>query len=138
LLDTFELNKDTVKELRDGLDKMMQKFGQENGITIKLGTVRYSSDNFKIPIEGMIDRGDGLTFEAGEFLKHYEKYGLVASDLGREFITESGKCMKITGLKTRNRKYPILAKEVDTDKNFKYSAEFVRFSLDSRDVMGVD
>jgi len=52
-----------------------------------------------------------------------KRYGFDRNIIGLEFTSShSNKSFKIVGFKTTNRKYPILANEVKTDKIYKFSS----------------
>ena len=82
----------------------------ENDFEAKLGNASYSfsSINFKMSVAIENDDGVLVTPEADAFKRNARSYGFEPTDLFAEVKLSSGKRGTIIGLKTRNRKYPVI------------------------------
>jgi hypothetical protein len=120
-------DKDNVRELKNDIEGALGVVAAKHDITFTMGGIRYGVDTVRLTIDGTDNSTPGENIYEKDFLNYCEQYGLSKDDLGATFMSpQSGDLYKITGLKTRNRKYPILAEKVSTGKGFKFSAELVR------------
>ena len=112
-MSTYEygLDKENIRTLHWQLEAVLQDWGKENGLGMKVGSLRYSKDGFRMTVEGAVLSGEVASFEKANFIRHCSKYGLTPEDFGREFTNGDG-VYRICGIKTSNRKYPILAENV--------------------------
>lgn len=69
-----------------------------------------------------------MTKEAEDFKRFAALEGLQPSDLGRRFVI-GGNTYEICGYKPRCYKNPIIAKDVRTNRTFKFPTNTVRFHL---------
>ncbi len=63
--------------------------------------------------------------EAKDFKRYAKQYGFEPEDLGSEF-THRGEKFRITGLKTRRRRFPISAERIKDGRGFKFPVEAVK------------
>lgn len=61
-----------------------------------------------------------------DFVAHARRYGLRASDHGREFKMMDGSSAILVGINPRARKYPMVGERRSDGQRFKFSASFVR------------
>ncbi len=71
---------------------------------------------YKLQVTPHVD-GQVVSKDAEDFKRLATYYGLQPTDLGRE-IDYNGQKMKITGLRPSKRRFPIIALEVSTGKQF--------------------
>lgn len=104
------LTKNEVKEIRNTIQEALDKLNAENDFEAKLGNASYSlnSISFKMSVSTVADDGTVMTPEADAFKRNAHSFGFEPADLFAEVTLSSGKKGKIIGLKTRNRKYPVL------------------------------
>jgi|SRR5262252_1161226 len=114
--------------LRADLDAALKTVAAKWGVNLSLGTGRFDPEVVNWKLTGNVVTGNARTKEALEFERYADLFGLEASDLGAEF-TQGRKRFKIVGAKTSSRKYPILAKDVNTGKTYKFSGPIVRMYL---------
>ena len=120
-------DKENIKELRNDIEGALGVVAAKHNITFTIGGVRYGSDTIKLSVSGSDNSTPGVDIYEKDFLKKCGQYGLTKENLGATFMSpQSGDLFKITGLKTRNRKYPILAERVGDGKGFKFNEDTVR------------
>jgi len=118
------IEKTRLKDLRGDMDKALKSVGEKYGINFDVGRMVYSDDTIKVNVEGATTSGPGSTVIEKDFLKSCRMYGFQPTDLGRTFRTHNGVyCIK--GIKTRNRKYPLIAERVLDGKSFKFAPDSV-------------
>lgn len=59
------------------------------------------------------------------FYRECDKYQLKPTDLHKRFHTANGKTYELSGLNPKNKKYKCIIKDVDTEKRYKVSPEYV-------------
>jgi hypothetical protein len=123
------MDRDKAKKLQDEIRKALDEVAKRNGITITLGTVRFSAHDLRARIEAR-DQG-GQTKEARAFVELAEMYGLRSTDLGRTFHRhgEVDTVYKVIGLLPRARKTPILV-EANGGVIYKMSSSGVKSCLE--------
>jgi hypothetical protein len=104
------LTKNDVKEIRNTIQKALDELNANSDFEAKLGNASYglNSINFKMSVAVENDEGVLVTPEAEAFTRNARSYGFEPTDLGAEITISNGKKGTIIGLKTRNRKYPVL------------------------------
>lgn len=123
-------SRDNIKQVRADLQAVLDKFASDHGVEIKLGRITYGDLDFRSSIRVFIPTKDAETPMALDFKTKCLKYGLVPDDLGAEFRSGLNNDMhKIVGLKPRNRKYPIITKNLRDGKQYKFPASVVREAL---------
>jgi|TARA_R100001443_G_scaffold96301_1_gene103103 hypothetical protein len=124
------ITREFLKDFRIQLDHVLQELGEKEGIKLTAGHCSYSDTYFSIKIEGAIETEEGVatTKDQIAFKDNAELFGLSPDDLFKTFET-GGKSYEVWGLKPRSKKYPILAKEIGTDKVYKFKENTVKFYL---------
>lgn len=116
-----------IKSLRKEINSALEVVGQKHGLVFNLGSITFGQNSFGCRLE-VASSENGESVYAVAFKEKCAKYGLLPSELGKEFWS-NGNRFKITGLKTRNRKYPILADRTGDGKGYKFSATQVIIAL---------
>jgi hypothetical protein len=117
-----EVTRQEVKVLRTKIESLLD---QELGNEYKVLTTKASYGEYgRVTIEFYKKDKDGQFESAmeGDFRFHATSYGLEPTDLGARF-NQNGMTFEIIGLKPRNRKYPVIAKNVVTQQSFKFAPE---------------
>lgn len=122
-------DKSNLKQIRERLEIAVSLIADETGLNIKVGSCNFRnrSATFKLEVGVVDEDGNSFDEDAANFRVFAEDVGLKEEDLGKTFINSS-KLYTISGLKPRNRKYPILATRAD-GKRFKFPASLVRDRL---------
>ena len=126
-----KIDKETCKTLREELEKVLEPFGKKFGINASTGSGRFSENNFTLKVEmAVVDsNGNVKNKEAESFKLNAFMYGLKPEHLNQTFKSWTGESFEIIGLATRSSKYPILAKNLETGKTFKFPAEQVKMMI---------
>jgi hypothetical protein len=66
-----------------------------------------------------------MTRERQDYEQQCGRFGLKPEWLDKVFTTTMGERFQITGLRTRGRKYPVLARNTRTKKGYKFPAQTV-------------
>jgi hypothetical protein len=129
----MSFDRKALQALRPKIEKALQELAEAEGISIDLGSARFSSDNatFKLVLSTVNTDGTVNTKE-GEDFKFYapNRYGLKAEALDATF-TRQGEQWTITGCKPRSTKYPILAKNRN-GKTYKFAPEDVKRAMNDQ------
>lgn len=117
--------------LRSKLDSALSVVATELGLEIKLGAIRYGSNNASASLRINQVNADGypMTKEADAFLAHAPLLGFDKDDLFREFMKD-GSLYALMGYKTRATKNPFLVRELATDKNYVVNEHWIKSALD--------
>jgi len=127
--------------INDATMEALKVVVEELGLEVKVGQGRFCSlDNtYDAKIIFSVPTADGVP---SEFRRLCKLYSLKVEDYGREFTGTGGDRFEIVGIKTRNRKMPIIAKKVSGGKNqgqtYKMREEHVAGQLDREDGFAPD
>ena len=120
------LDRSSVRMIADDIEIALAKVAKRYGVKIEVGNSSFSSTNCttKINISTVAKNGTVMTKEATDFNHYAHSFGIKGYMLGDtfEFRYET---YKITGLKPRSRKYPLLAENVNTGKVYKFPASVI-------------
>lgn len=130
-----EFNRKNLKELRPEIQAVLDMIHHEYGVKIELGSMSFSADKFTARITGYAgeeaDKGRSERRE-NEFEQCFRLQsfllGLKETDLGKKFGM-GGKDYILIGMKPKAQKYPLLGKDVETGKTFKFSVDSVKAGL---------
>ena len=122
-----------IKYIREDLEKAFATVGEKRGLSFKIDRIIYSKDDFKCVLRAVVLNDNGDSFEKIEFTKNCIAFNLTPEHFNKIFkvsrITKAGNTIinkyRICGIKTRNRKYPILAKDTVSGKIFKFTVATV-------------
>ena len=117
--------------IRKALEPALQEIGEQYGLTVTTGRGSYGGETGTMTIElaTLGENGEVESAQAKDFKKYASMVGLEPTDLGRRFVS-NGEEFEVSGLKTRNRKYPVIATKVSNGKSFKFSEVGLRGRLD--------
>lgn len=117
-----------MDEVRDALEPIAEKYG----LVLDRKGSTYRRDALPVMLQFLIKvtdtDGNVLTAEAKAFQRYAVMFGLKAEDLGREFKNR-GETFRITGLKPKSPKFPVLAENVRSGKTFKFPEAVVLAGL---------
>jgi len=116
------IDRKTIISLRDQIEERLAQLGEDLGIELTLGKGTYSDEGFGHFSKLSIKVIGGTTQEELDFMAYANMVGLEPSDFGMEF-TQRGDTYTLCGLKTRNRKFPILAKKASDGKIYKFTED---------------
>lgn len=126
-----KIDKTVCQTLRSELDKLLEPFGKQFGISIRTGSGSYTDKTFTLKVEMATVDGEGKvqTKEAESFKLNAFMYGLKPEHLNQTFTSWNGETFEVIGLVPRSQKHPILAKNIGNGKTYKFPAEQVKMLL---------
>jgi hypothetical protein len=124
------LDKTKAKLMRAYLEVALTGFEEHFGVAVKIGSIRYEATNARIPLDVSVVSDDGviLSKEAEDFKRYAYEYELKPEWLGMEFQS-GGHTFTIEGLKTRAKKYKVIAKRSD-GASYKFSHRQVKLYME--------
>jgi hypothetical protein len=129
-----KFNKVNLAIIAMRIQEAIKPVAEEFGIDLKDAGGSFDDTNFTFRLKGalIVEDAEGNTVveteERSNFRLYAGRFGLEESDLGREF-SNGEDTFEIIGLKPRASKYPILGRNVLTQKRYKFSAAKVRHLL---------
>lgn len=125
-----KFHRSNLDNIADDAMTALQAVADKYDIDIQKGRGTYSDTNYTLKIEMSVKdkTGQVITREARDFKSFADAYGLQSDDLGKTFPA-SGRTFEIVGLSTKAKKYPILAKDVNTGGTYKFPATRVATAL---------
>jgi len=111
--DVTEFNRANLKNLRKQFQDAINAVAAKNGIKAGLGSISYTDSQFtvKMTVETSGNKEAKVEKAKNGFPMDAFRVGLKEDALGKTFKS-NGRTFKITGVKTRRRKYPVSAVEV--------------------------
>jgi len=123
------ITRSMVKQLRRDCEEALQAVAERHGLQLRQRkSVTFAPDKCPVPLEFVVvhttEEGDEITPEARTFQQRAMVYGLEPDWLHQSFDL-NGTRVKITGLNTRARKYPVQVRAED-GKRYKVPANTVK------------
>lgn len=108
-----------ILKVRDELEKALKDVSARTGVDIKLGAIHYNDITFTASLKGTVHAigdksGEQLAYEQGVARK-----GGKADSFGKTF-TMNGKQYKIVAYDSKAKKYPIIARDLNSGVNYKF------------------
>ena len=126
-------NAGNLISLRKDIENSLKEVAEKYNITLQTGRCLYTSETFKIRLNGVIMvEGKAFSLEERDFKAQAPLYGLKSDDLDKVFTDDTGRIFKIIGLKTSSRKYPVLAVELNTGNKYKFSVKVIKIYLNKK------
>jgi hypothetical protein len=118
-----------AKLMRVEMQEALNIIGERYGMAFEIGRITFDNNSIKASVEAVLTTTPDESKMAADFRKHCFKHNLKPSDLGRIFTNTRLERFEIVGLKSRNRKYPIIGQRVSDGKQFKFTSHSVRLGL---------
>lgn len=122
------ITKETCKNFRKDFEKAMKELESKYEISIKLGSISYSSTDFSAKVTANVTGEEANEKEKTEFENYAKIYGFNPSDYGKE-VTIQGRRFQFVGFNHRCSKNICSIKEVETGKLFKCPDTTMKFAL---------
>jgi hypothetical protein len=117
------MTRDKALSITDQIKELLKNLAETENLKLDLGNISFSSTqlNLKISFQDL----DSSKLDAQNTLLS-KRYGFTQNIVGMEFTSNltTGKFV-VTGFKTQNRKYPILAERVSDGTSYKFSASHI-------------
>lgn len=129
----FTLDKQIFNLLRHDVENALKSVAEKYGIEITAGSISYTNEycTMKITASVISESGEVLTKEKADFKKYAELFDLKPEDLGRTFKLNNS-TFEIVGLKPSSRKFPIIGRNVASNKRFKFTSSMVQFGMEKQ------
>jgi hypothetical protein len=121
------MDRETAGEIRKEVERALSKAFEDRGLAVKVPRSRYTESSVMLDVEVCVVDADGnpRDLEAEAFKANANRLGLDPDILNETFEDWSGLRYTVTGLRTRNRKYPVICEGSD-GRRYKMSADQVR------------
>jgi hypothetical protein len=117
------INETKIKKIQDKLKLAILQIEAEENVKIDFGTISYNKAFYtsKMTVKTL-----EKTEAVGDVYKSIcKRLGFTQNIIGMQFYGTNG-VYEITEIKTRNRTYPIIAKQVSGVKTYKYSVDQIK------------
>jgi len=120
------MNRQLAESLRIQAADLLRPFAEENNLALAPGTARYEKGvSLTLKFEFKTRNDDGVP---ADFAQKAATINLPADCYGKQFRS-NGTTFAVSDIVLRRRKYPVSARALNTDKIYKFSADFVKFKL---------
>ena len=124
----------TVKIVLASCQEALEMVAEEHGLTLVRKYCTYRDNEMPVAFKLLVPERDeqtGATIDPGEseFRRLASRYGLEASHYSRTLSTFRG-TYRISGIKPKARKYPILATCTETGRTYKFLAAQVEKAME--------
>lgn len=111
------ITKEQAKEIREGISRVLEEYGNNNGLQISLPSLSYDNVSFSGRIKGVFaDNKEDA--EKAMWDHNCHLVGLSPEDYGRK-VKIMGKEYRVVEIKTRSYKYRFIAEDIRTKKRYK-------------------
>jgi hypothetical protein len=127
-----EIDRAACAEISAAAITALQEVATRYGLAVRLDGGRFSPDRYNMKVEFApmtVTATSDATAIPASFAADAVKLGLSADCFGGEFTSETGERYRITGIKRRNRKYPVIALRLKDSKSFKLPVYTVQRGL---------
>lgn len=116
------MNAGQINIVREELNKAIADVLNKYGMTGEIGSVSYNEAGFHSTLKAQVkDVGNGKSGAQLEYENVARKFGIDPKSFGKTF-TSQGKTFRIVGINPRARTMPILAIEIATGAEYKFTA----------------
>lgn len=117
------IDENKIKSIQDKIKKAIEVIEKEEKVKITFGGCSYNkayyTTSMKVMVTGRSKEIDSV------YLSLCKKLGFTQNIIGMEFDGISGRYL-IIDIKTRNRKYPVIAQCLTNGKQYKYSVSDIK------------
>ena len=122
-----------LKEIRETINNALLLVSDAYNVELKIGRINYEDSGFTTKLEvSLVVDGQVQTKYARDFERLAELAGC-KFPMGFGFESNGSKYV-VSGFSSRSSKYPIIAKNLDNDQNYKFKKDFVNMKYDLQNV----
>ena len=114
--------------MRQEINKILAKYGEEIGVEFTAGNASYTLDFATIKLNIKVNEKSEAAKEKEENAMLSKLFGFEESIIGKSFRV-NGDRMTIIEINSRNKKYPIIVKNSKNGKQYKMIPEYVKAKL---------
>lgn len=121
-----------LKTIRNDIETSLEDVAKKHGIVIKIGSIKYSADQFHTKLDAFIPDINTQNMNARQIeglknLKNYGRfYNVTENDFGKTFTDGNGQKFKFIGLMPSRPKYPVIGEDVKTGKIYKFTENVLK------------
>lgn len=125
-----QFNRETCRLVAAKFAEELQAIAQELGVSVRTRGGQFNDAVYTMKIEVGVIGGDGKpATREGETLRELaDLIGIPTEKIGAVF-TVSGADYRLTGMRARAGKYPLIAERTDDGRRFKFEVERVRKAM---------
>ncbi len=113
-----------IDSIKNDMVDSLKSVEEKHNILFNVGRITFNNDNFRCTFKCLSNEEKVSSVLEIEWNAFYHLYGFEKDDIYTE-LRLNDNVHQIIGLKTRNRKYPVITKNLLTNKQFKWTAEKV-------------
>lgn len=117
------INESKVRRIQAKINSLVNEIEKEENVSINFGSVTYNSAYYTTSMKVTTKEKNEKTDNVFEAL--CKSIGFTQNVIGMEFKLR-GNSYKITSIKTRNRKYPVIADNLDNGNTYKFTVDHVK------------
>ena len=122
------MNRAFIRNLRIEIDNALKAVGEKHNVSIHAGNARFdeTSVSFKLQVNQINENGKVESPERKAFIEFSHVYGVDKNiKIDDKLRLWDGNVYQIVGLKTKSRKYPVLAKQLPNGKTYKFTPDAI-------------
>lgn len=112
-----------IREIQNLLNKAIEKIEQDQNVKINFGSIRYNSAYYTSTMK--VVSNEKTEKVVGVYESICRGLGFTQNIIGMRFEGTNG-LYEITDIKTKNRKYPVIAKSDRDGKMYKFTVEHIK------------
>jgi hypothetical protein len=124
----YQFDRPNLRLVRQDLERALSEVAAKHGISLSVGNMTFTATTATVQVKAAVKDGEtGVpeTPERAMFKLHAPHCGLALDDLDR-VVTVDGRRCRISGLRPKAPRRPILLTTLDGTKNFVTSADHVQ------------
>lgn len=117
------INEAKVREVQSQIKKAIKEIEDKNNVQIKFGSVSYNSAYYTTTMKVTTTEKSEKVNSIYEVI--YKRLGFTQNIIGMQFQGTNG-IYEVVDIKTRNRKYPVIAESKSDGKMYKFSTNHIK------------
>jgi len=117
------INESKIKSVQDKIKAAIDQIEKDEQVKIEFGSCRYNSAYYNTTMKVTTLVKSEKVSDVFESIS--KRFGFTQNIIGMQFNSKNG-VYEIIDIKTRSRKYPIIAKSLSTGQQFKYSVASIK------------
>jgi hypothetical protein len=112
-----------INSIQDKIKKALAQIEKDENVKIEFGTISYNPAKYTTTMSVVTTEKNERVDKIFESV--CKRLGFTQNIIGMQFHGTNG-VYEITDIKTKNRKYPVIATEVRTKKSYKFSVDTIK------------
>jgi len=126
----MSFTKQNIEDVRNDILSALKKVELKHGVLFNLGRISYTNTDFRASLTCATNNSGAVNTLQLEWEKYCHVYGFNKTDFDKK-VNLNGEVHQIIGIKSRNRKYPIITKKISNGKQYKWPQHAVLLALGS-------